>query len=106
MCINPDVIETRRFNAIAKEFASWVELDWSVVYTWDEDAVNDMRNKVISKFTQLPSDLVQSTCPLFAEYMLKNETRQDWFSIALAVDNTNGWYSPLGLTKIVMWTSK
>lgn len=72
-----------------------------MLYAQDEDSRRELRDKVVSHFTSIPAAELQVTCPQLCEYMLANQRLQDWQSIALAVDNQNGMYHPLRLTKVV-----
>lgn len=100
--MNQDIVETRTFGFIAEEIVTNVKLDWSSLYALDDDSRMELRDEVVSYFIkQKPSDLT-AVCPNLCEYMLANQRLQDWHSIAIAVDNLNGMYHPLRLTKMVI----
>ena len=100
--INSDIVQTRTFAAIAKEITSHVEIEWSALYGSDTASHTELRDIVVDYFiAQKPGEL-QTKCPNLCEYMLATQHQgHDWHSIALAVDNLNGMYHPLRLTKMV-----
>lgn len=99
--MNPDVVQTRTFVAIAEEITSHVLLDWSMLYAQDEDSRLELRNKVVAFIIATKPEELQISCPHLCEYMLANQRLQDWHTMAIAVDNQNGMYHPLRLTKVV-----
>lgn len=99
--VNPDVVHARKFIAIADELIGFVDLDWSTLHAQDDDTIRELRDVVIKEFVGMPPALLKNTCPVFVEYMLENQRIQDWQSIAIAIDNANGMYHPLRLTKVM-----
>ena len=102
MTVNPDVVHSRKFIAIAKELPEWTEIDWSKLYAQDQDSIAELRDAIVDQFVaSKPNDLLD-ICPLMCDHLLKNKGNEDWHALAVAVDNQNGMYHPLRLTKMVM----
>lgn len=102
MTVNPDIVHAREFQALAKELLLWTEIDWSKLYAQDRDSINELRDLIIDEFVNQKAKDLMEVCPLMVDHLLKNKGKEDWPSLALAVDNQNGMYHPLRLTKVVM----
>ena len=104
--VNPDIHDTNKITAVAKEINGWLDLDWSMLYGSSPETVQSFRGLIIADFNMMPPHLVKIAAPLFADYMISDcemdVNKVDWVSIAIAVDNLNGMYHPLRLTKIVL----
>lgn len=106
MTINPDIVESRKLSVIAKEVILLADLDWSLLYAEDNESMSEFIDGVNQSFATTDAKKLMEICPQFVEYMLAEQGRVDWGSIALAVDNLNGMYHPLKLTKLVMGTGQ
>lgn len=106
MTVNPDIVHSRKFNALAKELTDWIEIDWSKLYAQDKDSVEELRDLIIDQFVASSPNELLDICPLLCDLLLKNKGNEDWPSIAIAVDNQNGMYHPLRLTKLVMGAAR
>lgn len=104
--VNPDIHDTNKIVAIAKEINGWLDLDWSMLHGSSPETVQLFRALLIADFNMMPPTLVKISLPLFTDYMITDcemdVNKVDWVSIAIAVDNLNGMYHPLRLTKIVL----
>ena len=106
MTINPDVVHSRKFKALAKELTTWTEIDWSKLYAQDQDSINELREHIIDEFVKNKASELMDMCPLMVDHLLKNKGKEDWQALAIAVDNQNGMYHPLRLTKMVLKVAK
>lgn len=106
MTVNPDVVHAQQFKALAKELLQWTEIDWSKLYAQDRDSINELRDIIIDEFVGQTAKELMDLCPLMVDHLLKNKGNEDWPSLALAVDNQNGMYHPLRLTKMVMGATR
>lgn len=106
--VNPDIHETNKLIVVAKELMNceWLGLEWSLLYGATISSVTKFQQLVSSEFSCMPVALLRETCPKFVDYMIEDcsmDVHQvDWMSLATAIDNSNGMYHPLRLTKIVM----
>lgn len=106
MTVNPDIVHSRKFSALAKELYDWMEIDWSKLYAQDHDSIDELRELVIDEFVKNKASDLMDMCPLMVDHLLKNRGKEDWPTLAIAVDNQNGMYHPLRLTKMVMGATK
>lgn len=105
MVVNPDILQTRKSLALAKELPNWVVLDWSELYASNEDTQSDLRRLVLDSFAVTPVEILRKKCPLFIAHLEELEFNQhkiDWHGLAVAVDNMGGMYHPLQVTKVVL----
>lgn len=104
--INPDIVHARKFNVIAKEIQHQIKLDWSSLHATSPSSILEMRNNIINVVGYITAEEAAKNYPRFIDYMIKececDVYKVDWEAIALAVDNQNGMYHPLRLTKIVL----
>lgn len=106
MTVNPDIVQSRYFIELAKELGNWMEIDWSKLYAQDRDSITELRDLVIDEFVKNKANELMDMCPLMVDHLLKNKGNEDWLALAIAVDNQNGMYHPLRLTKMVMGATK
>jgi hypothetical protein len=105
---NPDIVQTRTLFRIAKEIRETLALDWSRLYAQEEDSIIELRDKTIDHVATGVTQELMDTCPNLVAYLLKfpNPYNGEWGSIAVAIDNLNGMYHPLRLTKVVLGAAK
>lgn len=105
---NPDIVQTRTLVRVAKEMRDSMSLDWSRLYAQEEESIRELRDSAIEFIANGNTKELLDTCPNLVGYLLKfpNPYNGDWGSIAIAVDNLNGMYHPLRLTKLVLGVSK
>lgn len=106
MSVNPDVVETREFIELARELIKSMKIDWSKLYAHDTDTVVELRDIVLAHFIDSTHTELLKTCPLMCDYILQYEGKENWPMVAMAVDNLNGMYHPLRLTKVVMGAAR
>lgn len=106
MTVNPDIVHSRKFIALAKELCDWMEIDWSKLYAQDKDSVTELRDLIVDEFVKNSAKELMGLCPLLVDHLLENKGKEDWAALAIAVDNQNGMYHPLRLTKMVMGATK
>lgn len=105
--VNPDVHDSRKIINIAGELITGglVDLDWSVLYGESTESVTAFRDVVAGTLAYIPTMLLRESAPLLVDYLLEdcwgNVHNADWMSIAMAVDNVNGMYHPIRITKLV-----
>lgn len=103
---NPEIHESRKIIAMVRELNQWIGFEWSQLYGSSPETVRIFRDHIIDHFTGIPTAVVSKSCPLFVNYMTEDcnmDVHQvDWVSMAIALDNLNGMYHPLRLTKIVL----
>lgn len=102
MTINPDIVHSRKFIALAKELLNWTEIDWSKLYAQDRDSVLELRDLIVDHVIGNTAKDLMGMCPLMVDHLLINKGKEDWASLAVAVDNQNGMYHPLRLTKMMI----
>ena len=102
MTVNPDIVHSRKFFKLAKELGNWLKIDWSKLYAQDQSSIDELRKLIVEEFLTRKSTNLMKVCPNMVDYLLEYVGKEDWTAIALAVDNQNGMYHPLRLTKIVM----
>lgn len=106
MTVNPDVVHARKFIKLAEELLKWTEIDWSKLYAQDSDSITELRDLIVAQFIKSKATDLLDVCPLMVDHLLKNKGSEDWQALAIAVDNQNGMYHPLRLTKMVMGATK
>ena len=104
--VNPEIHETNKLRLVADEIRTWLNLDWSYIYGNDIQSIVEFRDTVTDAFVNAHWRDIHKQCPLFVDYLVescKSDVRAtDWTSLAIALDNLNGMYYPLRLTRIVM----
>lgn len=106
MTINPDIVHSRIFIALAKELPNWMEIDWSKLYAQDQDSISELRELIIAEVVKNKASDLMDMCPLMVDHLLSNKGKEDWPALAVALDNQNGMYHPLRLTKMVLKVAK
>lgn len=106
MTVNPDIVHSRKFSALAKELYDWMEIDWSKLYAQDRDSIDELRDLIVQQVIDHNAKELMDICPLMVDHLLYNKGKEDWPALALAVDNQNGMYHPLRLTKMVMGATR
>lgn len=103
---NPEIHESRKIIAMVGQLNQWIEFEWSMLHGSSPETVQLFKEEVIREFAGVPIAVINKSCPLFVNYMVedcKMDVHQvDWVSMAIALDNLNGMYHPLRLTKIVL----